>query len=173
MQAERVEPLVAKAMLQSKIEPGTNVSEEYLPKEILLKSMAIDTMPILNPKDWVKEQMGDVDIYKIIQLLESNQLSTYKAQEIDSSAVRVLLKYRKDLQLKNGLLYRRANLKNHLELMVQYVLPRKFVHKVILVCQDDNGHLGVEQTLGCYRKGFSGLKWLQMYKPIFILVKGV
>ena len=68
-----------------------------LPKEILLKSMAIDTMPTLNPKDWVKEQMGDVDIYKIIQLLESNELSTYKAQEIDSSAVRVLLKYRKDL----------------------------------------------------------------------------
>ena len=100
MQMERVEPLVAKAMLQSKIEPGADVSEEYLPKEILLKSMAIDTMPILNPKDWVKEQMGDVDIYKIIQLLESNQLSTYKAQEIDSSAVRVLLKYRKDLMLK-------------------------------------------------------------------------
>ena len=61
-QMERVEPLVAKAMLQSKIEPGTDVSEEYLPKEILLKSRAIDTMPILNPKDWVKEQMGNVDI---------------------------------------------------------------------------------------------------------------
>ena len=80
-----------------KIEPGTDVSEEYLTKEILLKSMAIDTMPILNPKDWVKEQMGDVDIYKIVQLLVSNQLSTYKAQELDSSAVRVLLKYRKIL----------------------------------------------------------------------------
>ena len=79
MQTKRVELLIAKAMLQSTIEPGTDVSEEYLPKEILLKSMAMDTMPILNPKDWVKEQMGDVDIYKIIQLLESNQLSTYKA----------------------------------------------------------------------------------------------
>ena len=133
-------------MLQSKIEPGTDVSEEYLPKEILLKSMAIETMPILNPKDWVKEQMEDADIYKIIQLLESNQLqlSTYKAQEIDSSAVRVLLRYRKDLVLKNGLLYRRANLKNHPELVVQFVLPKKFVPKVILACHDDNGHLGVE-----------------------------
>ena len=153
-QMERVEPLVAKAMLQSKIEPGTDVSEEYLPKEILLKSMAIYTMPILNPKDWVKEQMGDVDIYKIVKFLESNQLSTYKAQELDLSAVRVLLKDRKNLVLKNGLLYRRANLKNQGLLVVQFVLPKKFVHKVILACHDDNGHLGVEQTLGLLQERF-------------------
>ena len=129
MQMKRVEPLVVKAMLQSKIESGTDVSEEHLPKEILLKSMAIDTMPILNPKDWIKEQMGNADIYKIIQLLESNQLSTYKAQEIDPSAVRVLLKYRKDLVLKIGLLYRRANLKNHPELVVQFVSLRNLYLK--------------------------------------------
>ena len=153
-QMERVEPLVTKAMLQSKIEPETDVTEKYLPKEILLKSMAIDTMSILNPKDGVKEQIGDADIYKIIQLSESNQLSTYKAQEIDLSAVRVLLKYRKDLVLKNGLLYRRANLKNHLELVVQFVLPKKFVHKVILACHDNNGNLGVEQTLGLLQERF-------------------
>ena len=66
-------------MLQSKIESGTDTSEEYLLREVLLNGMTMDTMPILNPKDWVKEQMGDVDIHKIIQLLESNQLGTYKA----------------------------------------------------------------------------------------------
>ena len=38
---KRVEPLIAKTMLQSKIEPGADVSEEYPPKEILLKSMAM------------------------------------------------------------------------------------------------------------------------------------
>ena len=151
-QMERVEPLVAKMMLQSKIEPGTDLSEEYPPKEILLKGMAMDTMPILNPKDWIKEQMGDADIHKIIQLLKCNQLSTYKVQEIDSSAVRVLLKYRKDLVLKNGLLYRKANLKNHQELVIQFVLPKKFVHKVILACHDDNGHLGKQQTLGLLQR---------------------
>ena len=85
-------------------------------------------MPILNPKDWIKEQIGDADIHKIIQLLKSNQLNTYKVQEIDSSAVRVLLKYQKDLMLRNGLLYRKTNLKNHQELVIQFVLPKKFVH---------------------------------------------
>ena len=101
-------------------------------------------MPKLTQKDWVKEQMEDVDIHKILQLLQSNQLSTYKAQEIDSSAVKVLLRYRKDLILKNGLLYRKTNLKNHPELVVQFALPKRFVCKVILACHDDHGHLGVE-----------------------------
>ena len=81
-------------------------------------------------------------------------MSTYKAQEIDSLVTRVLLKYRKDLVLKNGLLYRRTNLKNHLELVVQFVLPKKFVRKAILACHDDNGHLGVEQTLGLLQERF-------------------
>ena len=67
--------------------------------------MTMDTTPKLTQKDWVKEQMEDVDINKVVQLLKSNKLSTYKAQEIDLLAVRVLLKYRKDLILKNGLLY--------------------------------------------------------------------
>ena len=69
---ESGEPLIAKTMLQSKIEPETDLSEKYPPREVLLKSMAIDTMPILNPKDWIEEQMGDTDIHKIIQLLKSN-----------------------------------------------------------------------------------------------------
>ena len=71
-QMERGEPLIAKTMLQSKIEPETDLSKKYPPREVLLKSMAIDTMPILNPKDWIEEQMGDTDIHKIIQLLKSN-----------------------------------------------------------------------------------------------------
>ena len=101
-------------------------------------------MPKLTPKDWVKEQMEDMDIHKIVQLLKSNQLSTCKAQETDSLATRVLLRYRKDFILKNGLLYWKTNLKNHPELVAQFVLPKRFVHKVILACHDDNGHLGVE-----------------------------
>ena len=141
---EKVEPPIVKTMLQSKIASGVDFPEEYLPERALLKSMTVDTIPKLTQKDWVKEQMEDVDINKIVQLLKSNQLSTYKAREMDSSAIRVLLKYRKDLILKNGLLYRKTNLKNHPELVVQFALPKRFIHKVILACHDDNGHLGVE-----------------------------
>ena len=153
-QMEKVEPLIVKTMLQSKIESGVDFPEEYLPEKALLKSMTVDTTLKLTQKDWIKEQMEDVDINKIVHLLKSNQVSTYKAQEMDSAAIQVLLKYKKDLILKNGLLYRKANLKNHPELVVEFALPKRFVCKVILACHDDNGHLGVEQTLGLLQERF-------------------
>ena len=160
-------------MLQSKMGSGVDFPEESFPERVLLKSVTMDTMLKLTQKDWIKEQMEDVDINKVVHLLKSNKLSTYKAREIDSLAVRVLLKYRKDLILKNGLLYRKTNLKNHLEMVVQFVLPKQFIHKAILACHDDNGHLGMELTLGFYRKDFSGPKWQRMCKDISVLVRDV
>ena len=49
--------------------------------------MTIDTTLKLTQKDWVKEQMDDVDVNKVVQLLKSNKLSTYMAQEMDSSSM--------------------------------------------------------------------------------------
>ena len=76
---ENVEPLVVKTMLQSKMECEVNFPEEHFPERVLLKSMTVDTTLKLTQKDWVKEQMDDVDIHKVVQLLKSNKLSTYKA----------------------------------------------------------------------------------------------
>ena len=106
--------------------------------------MFVDTTLKLTQKDWIKEQVDDVDLNKIVQLLKSNQLNTYMTQEMDSSAIQILLRCKKDLILRNGLLYWRTNLKNHLESVVQFVLPKRFIHKVILACHDDNRHLGME-----------------------------
>ena len=92
--------------------------------------------------------MDDVDVGKVTQLLKSNKLSTYMAQEMDPPSMRVLLKYRKNLFLDNRLLYWKVTLKNHLESVAQFVLPKGFIHKVILPCHDDDGHLGMERTLG-------------------------
>ena len=49
--------------------------------------MTVDTTLKLTQKDWVKEQMDDVDVNKIVQLLKSNKLNTYMAQEMDSSVI--------------------------------------------------------------------------------------
>ena len=78
----------------------------------------------------------------------------YVAKETDSSGMQVLLKYRRDLFLKNGLLYQKVMLKNHSEQISQFVLLKNFVHKVILACHDDNGHLGMERTLGLLQEWF-------------------
>ena len=109
--------------------------------------MVVDSSPKLTQSDWIKEESEDSDINHIIQLLKSNKLKKYVAREMDSSGVRVLLKYCKDLFLKNGLLYRRVTLKNHQDPISQFVLPKSFIHKVILACHDDNGHLGLERFI--------------------------
>ena len=66
--------------------------------------MVVDSSPKLTHSDWIKEQSKDSDINHIIQLLKSDKLKKYVARDMDSSGVRVLLKYHKDLFLKNGLL---------------------------------------------------------------------
>ena len=86
-QIEHIEPLIVKTMLQSKMESEINFPEEHFPEKLLLKSMTVDTRLKLTQKDWVKEQMDDVDVNKIVQLLKSNKLSTYMAQEMDLSAI--------------------------------------------------------------------------------------
>ena len=153
-QVEHMEPLIVKTILQSKLESEINFPEGHFPVKLLLKSMTVDTTLKLTQKDWIKEQMHDVDVNKIVQLLKSNMLSTYMAQEMDSSAIQILLRYKKDLLLKNGLLYRRTILKNHPEPVAQFVLPKRFICKVILACHDDNRHLGMERTLRLLQERF-------------------
>ena len=85
-QVDHVEPLIIKTMLQSKLESEISFPEEYLPVNLILKSMTVDTTPKLTQKGWVKEQMDDVDVNRIIQLLKFNRLSTYMVQEMDSSS---------------------------------------------------------------------------------------
>ena len=98
--------------------------------------------------------MDDVDVNKVTQLLRSNKLSKYMAQEMDSSSMQICLKYKKNLFLNNKLLYLKAILKNHPEPVAQFVLPKRFICKVILACHDDNGHLGMERTLRLLQERF-------------------
>ena len=92
------------------------------------------------------------------------------AREMDSSGIQILLKYRKDLFLKNGMLYQKVMLKNHSGPISHFVLPKNFVCKVIMTCHDDNGHLGMGRTLGLLRKGSFGQKWQRMCVPIYVHV---
>ena len=64
------------------------------------------------------------------------------------------MKYHKDLFLRNGLLYQSVSLKNHQGPISQFVLPKSFVHRVILACYGDSGHLEMDRTLGLLQERF-------------------
>ena len=56
------------------MESEISLPEEHFPEKLLLKSMTVDTTLKLTQRDWVKEQMDDVDINKIVQLLKSSPI---------------------------------------------------------------------------------------------------
>ena len=147
-EVDHLEPLIVHTMLQSKLETEIGIPEEYSQLNVVQKEMLVNSTPKLTQHEWVKEQHEDLDIGATIQLLKTGKVGKYVAKETDSSGMRVLLKYRKDRFLKNGLLYQKVMLKNHSELISQFVLPKNFVHKVILACHDDNRHYCMERTLG-------------------------
>ena len=130
-------------MLQSKLVTDAGVPEIYPQLNLIQKSMVVDSSPKLTHSNWIKEQSEDSDINLTVHLLKSHQLKKYVAREMDSSGVQVLLKYCKDLLLRNGLLYWRVVLNNHQGPISQFVLPKCFICKVILACHDDGGHKGL------------------------------
>ena len=73
-QIEHIEPLIVKTMLQSKMESEISFPEEHIPEKLSLKSMTVDTTLKLTQRDWIKEQMDDADINKIVQLLKSKPI---------------------------------------------------------------------------------------------------
>ena len=63
--------------------------------------------------------------------------------------MRVILKYKQDLESKNGLLYRKVKLQNHDRVIHQFVLPENYRKGAITTLHDDFGYLGMEKMLGC------------------------
>ena len=82
-----MEPLIVKTMLQSKLESETSLPNECPPVKLLLKSVIVDSTLKLTRNDWIKEQMDNTDISRVIELLKTDRLSKYVAQEMDSSGI--------------------------------------------------------------------------------------
>ena len=79
---------------------------------VIPKSLVVDSTTMLSKQDWEREQQADLDIGPIIILINNKALLQCVAKGGDSSGMRVLLKYWKDLMMK-GLLYRKVLLKGH------------------------------------------------------------
>ena len=104
-QVDHMEPLIVKTMLQTKLVMDVDIPEMYSQLKVIQNSLVVDSSPKLTHNDWIREQSEDSDINLIVQLLKSEKLKKYVAREADSLGIQVLLKYLKDLFLKNGLLY--------------------------------------------------------------------
>ena len=73
---------------------------------------------------------------------------------MDSQGARTLLKYRKELVIKNGLLYKKAQLKHHGQSIMQFVLPSDFCKRTLRALHDDMGHMGMDRTFNLVQERF-------------------
>ena len=73
------------------------------------------TVPHLEPSsaDWRKEQLNEPDIGPVLKLVEKKEHLQYKLTNEDGQGIRKLLRYRKHQLVKNGLPYKKAQLKHH------------------------------------------------------------
>ena len=76
-----MEPLVVKAMLQSKLVMNVDIPEVYPQLEVVQKRLVVDSSPKLTNNDWIREQSEDPNISLIIWLPKSEKLKGYVAKE--------------------------------------------------------------------------------------------
>ena len=126
-----------------------------------MRNIGFVETPKLSNTDWQNEQAEDIDIGPVLELVKGSHHLQYTCKEEDSSRICVLLKYRQDLLIKNGLLYRKAKLKNHNSVVNQFVLPKSFHRRATLALHDDYGHLGMEKTLGLLQERFFWPKMIE------------
>ena len=123
--------------------------------------MQVNNTPQLTQEAWIQEQSNDGDIGQVVELVQQGKHLQYACKEGDPSGMRVLLKYKLDLFVRNGLLYWKIKLKNHDSIINQFILPKTHRHLATLALHDDYGHLGMEKTLGLLQEWFFSPKMIE------------
>ena len=112
-----------------------------------------DTMPAgMTSLEWSQVQMQDPAISHIIQAIQIKHLNTIKHKQDMSSELKAFLRIRKQLKLKQGVLYRKTQV--HDKARFQLVLPQAFRSKAMAGCHDQVGHLGQDRVLELLRDRF-------------------
>ena len=70
------------------------------------------------------------------------------------SDLKAFLQIRKQLKLKQGVLYRKSQVSNNSKARLQLVLPIEYRHKGMVGCHDQIGHLGQDRVLELLRDRF-------------------
>ena len=116
--------VVVIAILARGLNADTSIAHPF--ERIYIRNVNLTGTPKLSKEDWVKEQGADEDIGPVVELVWLGKHLQYTCKEGDSSGMRVLLKYKQDLFLRNNLLYRKAKLKSHDTMINQFVLPKTY-----------------------------------------------
>jgi transposase InsO family protein len=141
---------------------GQNYQEEVNLVEVTAMGLNVvkqipeeESIDNLSYNKWRKAQREDNSINEVIQML------LYPSRIPDNTERNVLLRERKRLFMKRGVLYRKRideDSETH-----QLVLPEQFYKQALTGLHDDVGHPGVERTVSLIRQRFY---WPSLMKDI-------
>ena len=109
--------------------------------------------PGMTPLQWCQAQAKDPAMHQIINSIQNKTIKHLKIQGDMPSELKALIRLKKQLLLKEGVLYRRvtpADAKPRLQL----ILPPSHQNKAIEGCHDQVGHLGQDRVLELLRDQF-------------------
>ena len=115
----------------------------------LVDSLAGD---ITKPQ-WRVEQGSDVEIGPVVSLVKEGRHLQYKISKDDNAGMKILLRFRDNLRLVDGLLYRKWVYREHI-VYLQFVLPQSYRKRTVIACHDKFGHLGMDKTLVLLQERF-------------------
>ena len=98
----------------------------------------------------------------VVLLVKKNEHLQYKVKKEDHVGSKVLLRFRDNLHLIDGLLYRKWVYKDQITYL-QFVLSISFRKRTIMVCHDQFRHLGLDKTLVLLQKR---LFWPKMNEDV-------
>ena len=118
----------------------------YDDPRIFMKQLVSKLAGKMTKAQWKIEQEEDPEIGPVIQLALANQHLQYKLQKEDNPGSKIILHFRDNLKLVDGLLYQRWIYKDEITYL-QFVLPCEFRKRTVISCHDQFGHLGMDKTL--------------------------
>ena len=114
--------------------------------KIYMKQLVSKLAGKMTKTQWKLEQQQDPEIGPVLQLVVANKHLQYNLQKDDNPGTKIILRFKDNLKLVDGLLYRKWVYKNEITYL-QFVFPCDFRKRMVISCHDQFGHLGMDKTL--------------------------
>ena len=105
----------------------------YEDPKIFMKQLVSKLAGKMTKGQWKIEQQEDPEIGLVLQLVLTNKHLQYKFQKDDSPGSKIILRYRDNLKLVDGLLYRKWVHKDEITYL-QFLLPCEFRKQTVIAC---------------------------------------
>ena len=102
--------------------------------------------PGMTPLEWSQAQTKEPALYQIIEAIQHRTIGKLKIKKDMPSDLKEFFRIRKQLKLKQGILYRKSQVSNNSRTRLQLVLPIEYRHKAMAGCHDQ---MDIWVRIGC------------------------